>query len=127
MFVLNNYLINPTLLMNHPLIMSPLAKEHRDNNKLTERFELFVNGIELANSYTELNNPLTQLERFKSQQKEKNKGDDEIPNPDEIFIDALKYGLPPCGGFGLGIDRLIMFLTKNNSIKEVIPYPNFNL
>lgn len=117
--------INPTFLINHPLVMSPLAKQHRDNQQLTERFELFVNGMELANAYTELNDPNVQLDRFRHQQKEKNMGDDEVPIPDEIFVDALKYGLKPTGGFGLGIERLIMFLTNKNSIREVIPFPDY--
>ena len=115
--------INPTFLMNHPAIMSPLAKNHRDNPELTERFELFVGGMELMNSYTELNDPAVQLEKFKKQQIDKNKGDQEVPGPDETFIDALKYGLPPCAGAGLGVERFIMFLTNSNSIREVLTFP----
>ena len=115
--------INPTFLMNHPLVMSPLAKQHRSDPNLTERFELFVCGMELANAYTELNNHITQIERFTYQQVERFQGDDEAQSIDEGFVDALRYGLPPCCGFGCGIDRIVMFLTNNNSIREVIPFP----
>lgn len=106
-------------IMNHPAVMSPLAKTHRSNPKLTERFELFVNGIELCNAYTELNQPLVQLERFKEQSPE----DEEAHVLDMDFVNALEYGLPPTGGFGLGVDRLVMFLTNSESIKEVILFP----
>lgn len=119
--------IQPTFVMNHPLIMSPLAKNHRNNPKLTERFELFVCGMELANAYTELNNHVIQQERFMYQQKEKNNGDGEVQSLDPQFIDALKCGLPPTGGFGLGIERFIMFLSNNNSIREVLPFPPYAL
>lgn len=115
--------INPTFICNHPIIMSPLAKHHRDNNELCERFELFVNGMELANAYTELNNHVTQRERFLQQQSDKEMGDQEAHPLDDSFIDALEYGLPPCGGFGLGLDRFIMILTNNRTIKDVIPFP----
>ena len=114
---------NPTFLMNHPLIMSPLAKVHRSNPQLSERFELFVAKMELANSYTELNDHIRQEKNFMIQQKDKGNGDEEIPLPDEDFIDALKYGLPPCGGFGLGIERFVMLLTNHSSIRDVIPFP----
>ena len=115
--------INPTFLMNHPLIMSPLAKYHRMDNRLSERFELFAYGMELANAYTELNNHMVQENAFKLQQKDKQLGDEEVPLPDEDFIDALRYGLPPTGGAGYGIDRLIMLLTNHASIREVITFP----
>ena len=114
---------NPTFLMNHPLIMSPLAKVHRSNPQLSERFELFVAKMELANSYTELNDHIRQEKNFMIQQKDKGNGDEEIPLPDEDFIDALKYGLPPCGGFGLGIERFVMLLTNHSSIRDVVPFP----
>jgi len=115
---------NPTFVINHPVIMSPLAKTHRDDSRLTERFELFVAGMELCNAYTELNNPMVQLNRFMYQQKDKNMGDDEAHNIDTEFIEALEYGLPPTAGWGMGIDRLCMLLTDNiNSIKEVILFP----
>lgn len=115
--------INPTFVMNHPMIMSPLAKQHRDNSQLTERFELFVCGLELANAYTELNHPDVQRDRFVDQQKSKNMGDDEAQSVDEGFLDALEYGLPPTGGFGCGIARLIMFLSNRNTIRDVIAFP----
>jgi len=115
---------NPTFIINHPVIMSPLAKWHRNDPRLTERFELFVAGMELCNAYTELNDPVVQLERFKEQQKDINKGDDEAHMIDKEFIEALEHGLPPTGGWGMGIDRLCMLLTNNiDSIKEVILFP----
>ena len=115
--------INPTFLTNHPLVMSPLAKYDRNNPQLSERFELFVNGMELANAYTELNNHMIQEKMFRMQQKDKNMGDEEIPLPDADYVDALAHGLPPTGGLGIGIDRLIMFLTNNTFIREVIAFP----
>jgi lysyl-tRNA synthetase class 2 len=115
--------INPTFVMNHPLVMSPLAKTHRKDSRLTERFELFVCGMELANAYTELNNHMEQLERFKAQMAEKDKGNDEAQTIDKNFINALKFGLPPTGGFGLGIDRLVMMLTGSTTIRDVIAFP----
>jgi lysyl-tRNA synthetase, class II len=118
--------INPTFIINHPLVMSPLAKNHRDNNELTERFELFINGKEICNAYTELNNPIIQRERFNAIQKDKKMGDDEIPPADDDFIKALEYGLPPTGGWGIGIDRLVMFLCNTDSIREVILFPTRN-
>ncbi len=115
--------INPTFLTNHPLIMSSLAKPDRNDSRLSERFELFINGIELSNAYTELNNHISQEKSFRVQQIDKGNGDDEIPLPDEDFIEALRYGLPPTGGCGIGIDRLCMFLTNNANIREVITFP----
>lgn len=115
---------NPTFIINHPVIMSPLAKWHRNDPRLTERFELFIAGMELCNAYTELNDPSVQLQRFKEQQKDKNKGDDEAHGIDKEFVEALEHGLPPTGGWGMGIDRLCMLLTNNiDSIKEVILFP----
>jgi len=115
--------INPTFLTDHPLVMSPLAKRHRDDPFLTERFELFVGTKELANAYTELNDPVDQRSRFEDQMKAKAAGDDEAQPIDEGFINSLEVGLPPTGGWGLGIDRLTMFLTNKNTIKEVILFP----
>lgn len=115
--------IQPTFLMNHPQIMSPLAKPHRNEKGKTERFELFINKKEFCNAYTELNDPSIQRNIFEDISKQKNKGDDEIPPSDENFIKALEYGLPPTGGWGIGIDRLVMLLTEQDSIREVILFP----
>ncbi len=113
--------INPTFITDHPEIMSPLAKTHRAQPGLTERFECFVLTKEICNSYTELNSPLVQRQRFAEQAKDQDKGDDEAQVLDEDFVTALEYGLPPTGGWGVGIDRLTMFLSDTNNIKEVRP------
>jgi len=115
--------INPTFITDHPEIMSPLAKYHRAIPGLTERFELFVNTREVCNAYTELNNPIAQRDRFAQQAKDKEKGDDEAQLIDETFCTSLEYGLPPTGGWGMGIDRLCMMLTDSINIKEVILFP----
>ncbi|GAB2252778.1 hypothetical protein Droror1_Dr00005625 [Drosera rotundifolia] len=115
--------VNPAFIINHPEIMSPLAKWHRSKPGLTERFELFVNKHELCNAYTELNDPVVQRQRFAEQLKDKQSGDDEAMALDEGFITALEYGLPPTGGWGLGIDRLTMLLTDSQNIKEVLLFP----
>lgn len=115
--------LNPTFIMNHPVIMSPLAKYHRSKPGLTERFECFVAKKEVVNCYTELNDPLEQRKRFEQQANQKAAGDDEAQLVDETFCTALEYGLPPTGGIGIGIDRLTMFLTDNNNIKEVLLFP----
>jgi len=115
--------INPTFICDHPEIMSPLSKWHRSISGLTERFELFVCQKEVVNSYTELNDPVVQRERFQQQAEEKAAGDDEAQVIDENFCTALEYGLPPTAGWGLGIDRLTMFLTDSCNIKEVLFFP----
>ena len=115
--------LNPSFICDHPAICSPLAKYHRSKPGLCERFELFVNYTELANAYTELNNPIVQRERFMQQAKDKSKGDEEAQCLDEDFCVALEHGLPPTGGWGLGVDRLAMFLTDSNNIKEVLLFP----
>ena len=114
---------NPTFICDHPQIMSPLAKKHREHAGLTERFELFANQHEMCNAYTELNDPVDQRERFQAQAKDKDAGDDEAMFVDEDFCRALEYGLPPTAGWGMGIDRLTMLLTDNNTIKEVLLFP----
>ncbi|KAJ4828172.1 hypothetical protein Tsubulata_005055 [Turnera subulata] len=115
--------VNPTFIINHPEIMSPLAKWHRERPGLTERFELFVNKHEVCNAYTELNDPVVQRQRFAEQLKDRQSGDDEAMALDETFCTALEYGLPPTGGWGLGIDRLAMLLTDSQNIKEVLLFP----
>lgn len=115
--------INPTFILDHPQIMSPLSKYHREIPGLTERFELFVMKKEVCNAYTELNDPATQRERFEQQAKDRAAGDDEAPPTDEAFCTALEYGLPPTAGWGLGVDRFTMFLTDSNNIKEVLLFP----
>ncbi|XP_018569176.1 lysine--tRNA ligase isoform X1 [Anoplophora glabripennis] len=115
--------VNPAFILEHPQIMSPLAKWHRSIPGLTERFELFVMKKEICNAYTELNDPVVQRQRFEQQAADKAAGDDEAQLVDENFCTALEYGLPPTGGWGMGIDRLTMFLTDNNNIKEVLLFP----
>ncbi|KAK4531845.1 hypothetical protein CCYA_CCYA09G2702 [Cyanidiococcus yangmingshanensis] len=115
--------ISPTFVCDHPEIMSPLAKWHRNRAGLTERFELFVNGRELCNAYTELNDPMVQRERFKLSQRDADTGDSEAMAKDEDFCTALEYGLPPTAGWGIGIDRLIMLLADQSNIKEVLLFP----
>ena len=115
--------ISPTFIMNHPQLMSPLCKYHRENKYLAERFELFIGTHEITNAYTEMNDPFKQRELFEDQAKQKAAGDEEANFIDENFLTAIEYGLPPTGGFGMGIDRLTMYLTDNINIKEVILFP----
>ena len=117
------HLIQPTFVMNHPLSISPLAKKCKDDPRFTERFELYVCRKEICNAFNELNDPIDQYNRFLNQVKEKESGNEEASEMDNDFIEALEYGLPPTAGIGFGIDRLIMMLTSNNSIREVILFP----
>lgn len=118
---------NPTFICDHPLVMSPLAKWHRNDHRLSERFELFVNKKELCNAFTELNNPIVQRRMFEQQMADRAKGDDEAMPIDEEFIKALEHGLPPTAGWGMGVDRLIMFMTSQSNIKEVLCFPAMKL
>jgi lysyl-tRNA synthetase class 2 len=116
-------LMQPTFLVDYPVEMSPLAKAKPDNNRLVERFEAFAGGMEIANAFTELNDPIEQRERFIRQQKARKAEADVEEVIDQDFLLALEYGMPPAGGLGVGIDRLVMLLTGQQSIREVILFP----
>lgn len=116
-------LIQPTFLCGHPVEISPLTKIDPEDSRFVQRFELYIGGHEFANAYTELNDPLDQKNRFLEQLKERDAGNDEANEMDVDFVEALEYGMPPCGGVGMGIDRLVMFITEQTSIREVLLFP----
>ncbi len=116
-------MIQPTFLIDYPVEMSPLAKTKPDDNRLVERFEAFAGGMEIANAFTELNDPVEQRQRFLQQQKERQAEGEAIETIDQDYLLALEYGMPPTGGLGVGIDRLVMLLTNQQTIREVILFP----
>jgi lysyl-tRNA synthetase, class II len=121
--VLETHLMQPTFVTGYPVIISPLAKRRRDDPELTERYELFCAHMEVSNAFTELNDPDDQRGRFEAQMRDRAGGDDEVPEPDWDFVRALEYGMPPTAGIGIGVDRLVMLLTGQTSIREILAFP----
>jgi lysyl-tRNA synthetase class 2 len=116
-------LVDPTFVYDYPVVISPLAKRKAGDPEIVDRYELFGANFELSNAFTELNDPDDQRERFEAQIAERRKGNDEVPPPDWDFVNALEYGMPPTAGIGIGVDRIVMLLTNNQSIREVILFP----
>jgi len=122
--IVEHKLTNPTFIIDYPKSISPLSKASPENPQIAERFELFINGMECANGFSELNDPQEQYERFRDQMKNRDGGDEEAMVLDEDYIRALAYGMPPAAGIGIGIDRLVMLLTNKHSIRDVILFPH---
>ncbi|MHB8305346.1 MAG: amino acid--tRNA ligase-related protein, partial [Vulcanimicrobiaceae bacterium] len=121
--VLEPHLVEPTFVTDYPVAISPLAKRKKDDPELVDRYELFCANFEVSNAFTELNDPDDQRARFEAQLRERAGGNEEIPEPDWDFVRALEYGMPPTAGIGIGVDRLVMLLTNNPSIRDVILFP----